>query len=233
MAKKGGSKNQKRFATSKVRLQAVKEGKWAIRSIPGGFDKNSSIPLGFLLRDLLKVGRNLREVKIALNEDKVSVNGRVRRDYRFPVGFFDIVSIEGLEKDYRVVFDLKGRLVVKETEKKKQKSKICRIEDKKAAKKGLTQLITNDGRSVFVQTGAYSVGDSIEIELPSQKVLRTLKFEKGAKVFIVGGKHAGKEGFVKGIKPGSMESKKLVVLKAGSREFQTTANNVFVVGEGK
>jgi len=62
---------------------------------------------------------------------------------------------------------------------------------------------------------------------------RTLKMEKGAKVYIVGGKHAGEEGTVKQIKAGSLESTKLVGIKSGSKEFQTTAKNVFKVGEDK
>jgi len=232
MASKGGKKNQKRFATPRVRKQKVKEGKWAIRSIPGPFSKKNSIPLGFLLRDLLGIGRNAREVKVALGKGLVSVNGKVRKDYRFPIGFFDVVSIEGMEKDYRLVFDLHGRLEAREIEKKKKKSKLCRIENKKTASKGRIQLVTNDGRSIFVEKKIdLKAGDSIEIELPSQKILRTLKMEKGAKAFIIGGKHAGEKSVIREIKPGSLESPRLVKLKAGSKEFETTAENVFVTGE--
>ena len=230
MASKGGSKAQKRFATSSVRQLKTKEGAWTIRSVPGPFNRENSVPLGFVLRDLLNVGRSLKEVKVALNDGLVSVNGKERKDYRFPVGFFDIISVQGLESDYRIEFDLKGRLVAKEIQKKEKKSKLCRVEDKKAAKKGGIQLVTNDGRSIFVKKGEFKVGDSVEIELPSQKVVKTLKFGKGAKVFITGGKHAGEESVVKEVKPGTMKSAGLVTLKSGSREFQTTANNVFVVG---
>jgi len=233
MASKGGSKAQKRFATGKARLLKTKEGAWAIRSIPGAFNRENSVPLGFALRDLLKIGRTLKEVKVALNDGLVSVNGKARKDYRFPAGFFDIVSVEGMESDYRIVFDLKGRLVAKEIEKKAKKSKLCRIEDRKAAKKGRIQLVTNDGRSIFTDKGEFKVGDSVEIELPSQKLVKTLKFGKGSKVFITGGKHAGEESVIKEIKPGTMKSAGLVTLKSGSREFQTTTNNVFVVGSEK
>ncbi len=233
MASKGGSKAQKRFATPKVRKQRVKETKWSIRSTPGAFNKANSIPLGFLLRDLLGVGRNLKEVKIALSKGLVKVNEKTMRDYRFSVGVFDVVSVEGMEKDYRLMLDLHGRLEPREIEKKKKKSKLCRIENKKVAGKGKIQLVTNDGRSIFVEKNGFKTGDSIEIELPSQKIIKTLKMEKGAKAFIIGGKHAGEESIIQGIKPGSMESPKMVKLKAGSKEFQTTAKNVFVIGEEK
>lgn len=233
MASKGGSKSQKRFAAPEIRLENPKEGKWTIKSSPGPFNAKESVPLGFVLRDLVKLGRNLREIKIALLEGKVSVNGKTRKDYRYPVGFFDVVSVEGKKKDYRTVYDLKGRLKTEEIEKKKKKTKICKIKGKKAAKNDLIQLITNDGRTVLVKEKKYSPGDSIEIELPNRKILNHLKFKKGARVVITGGKHAGEQSIVKEIKPATMESPELVILKAGSREFQTTSNNVFVIGEEK
>jgi len=233
MASKGENKTEKRFTSAKIRKQKIKEGKWAIRSIAGPFSRTESVPVGFFLRDLLGVVRTLKEAKIALNNNRVSVNGKIRKDYRFPIGFFDLVSIEGMEKDYRLVFDRKGRLEFKEIDKKGKKSKICRIENKKAAKKNLLQIVTNDGRSIYLKEGEFTVGDSIEIELPSQKIIKTLKMEKGANAYIVGGKHAGEEGTVQDIKTGSLESTKLVGIKSGSKEFQTTAKNVFIVGEDK
>jgi len=233
MAKKGGDKSLKRFNTSKIRFQEVKSGTWSIKSTPGPFNAESSVPLGFLLRDLIGVGRTLHETKIALNEGKVSVNGKTRRDYRFSVGFHDIVSVEGLEQDYRVFYDEKGRLAVKEEKKSDKKSKYCKIKDKKKSKGGRIQLTTNDGRSIFVEKGEFNAGDSIEIELPSQNILNTLKFEKGAKIAIIGGKHSGIYGTVSKIKPGSMKSKSIIKIKSGSKEFETTAENAFVVGEEK
>jgi len=233
MAKKGGDKSQKRFNTSKIRFQEVKSGTWSIKSTPGPFNAQSSIPLGFLLRNLIGVGRTLRETKIALNEGKIQVNGKTRRDYRFSTGFHDTVSVNGLENDYRIIYNEKGRLAVKEEKKSGKKSKYCKIKDKKKSKDGKIQLTTNDGRSIFVEKGDFSTGDSIEIELPSQNILNTLKFEKGAKIAIVGGKHAGTHGTVSEIKQGSMKSKSIIKIKSGSKEFETTAKNAFVVGEEK
>ncbi|MEM0359799.1 MAG: 30S ribosomal protein S4e [Candidatus Diapherotrites archaeon] len=238
MAKKGGNKRQKRFTASKARQMNTKSEKWTVKSIPGPFSKEKSIPLGVLLRDLLGIGRNLRETKIVLHQGKVSVNGKKRRDYRFPVGLFDIISIEGFEKDFMMVFDRKGKLLPKEKSKEEKKSKVCRIEGKKTAKKGKTQLLTNDGRNILVEKGSeINTNDSIEIEVPSQKVLKIFRFEKGAKVFIRGGKHAGQEGIIKEIIEGSTEQalkpEKLVLVKSGSKEFQTNSKNIFVIGEAK
>ncbi len=233
MATKGGSKSQKRFATEKVRKQEVKGGKWTIRSIPGPFTRKKSIPLGTLLRDQLGACRNLKEARAVLLGGKVHVNGKKCKDYRMPVGFFDIVSIEGTDKDYRIVYDLKGRLVPREEEKKEKKTKLCRVEGKRAAKKGKILVATNDGRSILVEKAGFGIGDSLEIEVPSQEVKNVIKLEKGANVFITGGKHAGEESVVREVKRGSLESKKLVLLKSGKKEFQTTVENVFAVGGKK
>jgi small subunit ribosomal protein S4e len=238
MSKKGGNKKQKRFMTSKARQRDTKGGTWAVRSIAGPFTKDKSIPLGVLLRDILDIGRNMREARIVLNGGKVSVNGIKRKDYRFSVGLFDIVSIEGFENDYTIIFDLTGKLLPKEIGKEKKKSKLCRIEGQRKIKGGKAQISTNDGRNIIVDDGkGFKANDSIEIEVPSQKVLKTFKFEKGARAFIRGGKHAGMEGTIKEIKENKEEeaikSEKLVVIKVGSMELQTNAENVFIMGEEK
>jgi small subunit ribosomal protein S4e len=238
MSKKGGNKKQKRFMTSKARQRDTKGGTWAVRSIAGPFTKDKSIPLGVLLRDILGIGRNMREARIVLNGGKVFVNGIKRKDYRFSVGLFDIVSIEGFENDYRIGFDLGGKLVPNEAGKDKKKSKLCRIEGQRKISGGKAQISTNDGRNIIVDDGkGFNANDSIEIEVPSQKIIKAFKFEKGARAFIMGGKHAGQEGTIKEIKESRKEeaikSEKLVVIKVGSMELQTNAENVFIMGEEK
>jgi len=231
MAKKGGSKALKRYAVSKVMWISPKEGKWAIKTEPGPHNKETSVPLGFVLRDLIKIGETMREVKVALKQRKVKVNGIVRTSHKFPTGLFDIISIDGIEHDYKMVYDLKGRLVPEKIEKVDKVVKLSKVVKKTTVKGGKLQLTTNDGRNILTEDSTIKPHDTLELELPKQKVLKVLKMRTGAKVYIIGGSHAGEQGVVKEIKPGTEKAPAMVTIKTTNKEFQTTINNVFVIGE--
>ena len=65
-----------------------------------------------VVRDILKVADNAREAKIIINNGDILVDGRARKDYKFPVGFMDVISLPKSKKVYRVLPDHKGRLVL-------------------------------------------------------------------------------------------------------------------------
>jgi small subunit ribosomal protein S4e len=46
-------------------------------------------------------------------EAHVKVDGVVRRDKGFPLGVMDVVSIEKTNESFRILFDVKGRFVLK------------------------------------------------------------------------------------------------------------------------
>ena len=46
------------------------------------------------------------------------MDGRVRKDPKFPLGFMDVFSIPKIRKQYRVLIDVKGRFVLREISKK-------------------------------------------------------------------------------------------------------------------
>ena len=56
------------------------------------------MPLLIILRDMLKIGRNRGEIKQILNSGSVEVNGKVRKNDKFPVKAFDIVKIKSINK---------------------------------------------------------------------------------------------------------------------------------------
>ncbi|MFH1240520.1 MAG: 30S ribosomal protein S4e [Candidatus Diapherotrites archaeon] len=234
MAKKGSKKSEKRISTDKVRNIKKKEKTWTIKAEPGPHKKSTSVPLGFILRDLLEVAQNLREVKQILNSKSVKVDGTLRTSYRFPVGLFDVVSFNKDKKGYRLVYDFKGRLMVKEIEGKELNKKICKITNKKTGKTGITELVTNDGRIFKEKNAKYKVGDSLEIELPGQKISKSLEFAKGNTAYVSGGTHISAMGKITEIVAGTMKRKTLVTLKtADKEEFSTTENNIIVIGKEK
>ena len=54
---------------------------------------------------MLKLVDNAREAKRILYEGKVLVDGKIKKDYKLPVGIFDIISVPLLNQQYRMLKD--------------------------------------------------------------------------------------------------------------------------------
>jgi len=220
--------SQKRISASRTYNIKRKQGTWITKVNPGPHDK-SALPLNVLLRDVLKITRNARESKRVLHEGKVLVDGLVRKDPRFPVGLFDVVSIPLAKKYFRVVFDHIGRLKCVNCSKKESDLKIVKIL-RKARKDKLYQLTTNDGRNFNVKLSEgkkYNCGDSLLIKIPSQEIVNHLPFVKGASVYITGGKKVGSEAELKGLEDNT------AVIIVNKEEHRTIKDYVFIVGDKK
>jgi small subunit ribosomal protein S4e len=231
MAKKGQSKALKRYNAPKVMRISPKEGKFAIKTQAGPHSKERSVPLGYLLRDVIKIAETMREVKFILARRKVKVNGVVRTSHKFPVGLFDVVSVEGLENDYKIVYDHKGRFTVEKIEPETKIVRPSKVMNKITIKSGKIQLTTDDGRNILTDDNSIKVHDTIMLELPEQKIVKVIKMEPGAKAYIIGGSHIAQQATIKEIKPGSEKKPRMVILKRDAKEFETTIDNVMVIGE--
>ena len=96
MAKKGQSRHLKRYAASKALKLPRKSVVWMVKPAPGPHPSDKSIPLRLVIREYLGLARTAREVDRLLNEKHVLVDGRVRRDSKFPVGLMDVVQLPTL-----------------------------------------------------------------------------------------------------------------------------------------
>jgi len=233
MAKKGSTKVQTRFASSKAVFLKKKEKKWAIKPIAGPHGKENSVSLGFVLRDLLCLVKNLKEAKKVLREGKIKVDGVIRKTHNFPAGLFDVVEIIDIKKAYRVLLDEKGRIFLKEIEIKGIPTKLCKIVKKSLGAKETVNLTTRDGRNFLEKKSSKKVGDSVKIELPSQKLIGHIALKKGNLAFVLGGRLAGKTAKIFEVIPGTIKRKKIIELEVGGKKFKTVEKNVFVIGENK
>jgi small subunit ribosomal protein S4e len=233
MARHGNSKAQKRISMNKAIHIHRKEQTWGIKASPGPHTGKTSVALGIVLRDILKVAGNMREVKIILNNRVVSVDGVIRTETKLPVGLFDVVALSDLKKQFRVLLDEKGRFAVKEIPVKSAGFKLVKVTGKKAFGKKNVQLTTNDGRIfAFDAKEKVSIGDTLKIGIPSQKILEVLAFEKGNTGFVCSGKRIGSIAEIENVLAGTMKRGKLAMLKPREgEEFQTVAENVFIVGK--
>ncbi|MCS4541581.1 MAG: 30S ribosomal protein S4e [Euryarchaeota archaeon] len=237
MGRIGSSKHMKRFLA--VWPVPKKIAKWTVKPMAGPHPAHRCLPLAIVLRDILKYADNAREVKTILNEGKVKVDGKIRRDYKFPVGLMDVVEIIPTNEKYRVILNAKGEIMLNKIEDKAD-FKLCRIENKTTLKNGNIQLNLHDGKNILIKVkdpkarmeDVYNTGDVLKISLPQQQILSHLKFENGSLALIIDGVRAGKFGEIQDtiIKRGPYPTVVSIKDSAGS-VFQTIKDYVFVIGK--
>lgn len=195
-----------------------------------------------ILRDVLHLGRTGRESKLLLSSRKVRVDGRIRTDHKYPVGLMDVVEVPEAKMKLRMVPVAKKRLSLIEIPKEEISFKLCKIEGKTTIAKGNIQLNLHDARNLLVKIqdarnsveDSFSTGDTVQISLPDQKIVRHLKLAKGSYVVATGGGNVGRHGKVANIEPSSSARPTIVeVEEPDGQNFRTMEEYVFVVGEGE
>nr|AOZ56137.1 ribosomal protein S4E [uncultured korarchaeote] len=226
MVHMGGSKHLKRFAAPGVWPIPVKRYTWAIKPLPGPHQTGLCIPLGMVLRDILKFGETLREVKFILNSGYIRVDGIVRREYKFPVGMMDVISVLKLNKHYRIVPSSGGMKLI-EIPVEDADKKIVKVTRKKTTKGGKIQLGTNDGRSILLdETQEIKRGDSLLIRIPEQEILEHLPLAEGNVAVFYRGKNAGTVGEI-------VEVSDLVKISCDGQIYSGLRDYIMVVGRDK
>ncbi|MCK4928917.1 MAG: 30S ribosomal protein S4e [Methanosarcinales archaeon] len=226
------SRHLKRIASPKSWPISKKTNIWITKSNPGPHSGKQAMPLGVLIRDILKLVDNMREAKRVLNEGNVLVDGIVRRDHKFPVGVFDVVQFPKLSTSYRLLLDPKGRLVVNELDVENPK-KPCKILNKTTVKGGKVQLNLHDGTNI-IASNDYNSNDTVILTLPDKSIDTHIKYVPGNRVVITGGTHSGEQASITEIKKVRSSRHNMVILtRDDGTDFETIEDYVFMVGTDK
>ena len=238
MARRGQKKHLKRLPAPKHWPIKRKHGKFTTKPRPGPHAKEECLTLAILLREVLGRAENMREVKAIVSAGDVYVDGRPRRDTRYPVGLMDVVEIKSSNDRFRLLPKLRGGLRLVEIDEGETKFKLGRIIRKQMVPGGKVQLTLHDGRNILLPDGAkagdYNTLDTVVLSLPEQKLMETLSLEKGVYAMVTQGRNVGMEGKVIEIEKriGTHASTVTVEDTEGNR-FQTALEYVFVLGKSK
>jgi small subunit ribosomal protein S4e len=242
MGKKGGKRHLKREKAPRYWPIHPKESQWAVKPSPGPHAQRACVPLASLLRDFLGYAKNRRESKIILARNRVSVDGEIRHDYKFPTGLMDVVELPDANMSYRILPAIGKGLTAVRIPKDEATAKLCRIEDKTTLNKGRVQLNLHDGRSIVIpvedarnpKEDIYKTRDTVRIGIPTQKILGHLKFAEGAYAIVTSGRNLGRHGKIMKIEPSTAARRATALIEdpSGNR-FETIADYLFVVGEEK
>jgi small subunit ribosomal protein S4e len=152
-------------------------------------DLNNGIPLLIILRDILKLAENKKEVQKLINLNKIKVNNKLVRSVKHPLTLFDVLSLD--KKNF--VLGLEGRKYV--IEEGGGKEKISKVIGKNILKKGKMQVNLSDGRNYLIDK-KINTGDSVVIDLEKNNISDILQFKEGCKVLFISGRHIGEKGKV-------------------------------------
>ena len=215
----------KRYAAPNSWQLLRKENAYVMRPSPGAHLMEQSMPIGLLLKRLGHASTT-KEARLIMLKTEVLVDGRRIKDYKFPVGLMDVVSLLNANEHYRVLIDNKARIILNKVDVKATKTKPCRVLGKRMIVGGKLQLNLSGGRNLLTDKKDIKTGDTVVLDLPSQKISDTLKLEKGAKILLTAGKHAGVIGIVEDI------ADERIRFSVNDQTEQTLTEYAFVIPEG-
>jgi len=209
-----------------------KEKRFVITVRPGSHPKNNSIPSAVLLRDTLNHVETLREAKSSIYGGKVKVDGVIQKSLHYSIGLMDVVELEGTTDIYRLVPKDGQLLVPIKIEAKEKTKKLVKVKSKTSNKGGKTQLGFHDGRSIITDTDM-NIDDVCLLQIPEQKILDVIKFEKNSQVIVTKGRNAGRIGTITEIKKGTFTLPKRIVLLIDDNTVEIPANITMIIGKEK
>jgi ribosomal protein S4E len=184
----------------------------------GSRQRSSSVPIVVAFRDMLQKVKSTKEMKKALKQGKVSINGRTVSDAHQAVGPMDLVTTPS--QNYRMLV-YPEVMVLSETESSKTISKIV---SKKAEGDAYVYGLHNGEN--------YHSKDNLDTgtTLVRDEGIETVSLEEGETAHTIGGSHAGKSGKIQQISHNGRE-KDTVTIENDGESFSTTLQNTVAVGD--
>ncbi len=219
-------KHLKRIAAPKTWAIPRKQSKFIARPLPGGHRMELAMPLGTIIRDILKHAETAREARSIIKNKTVLVDGKQVKEEKRQVGVMDVLKIPETNETYRMLINTKGKLALMSIDSSEENVKVCRINQKKTIKGGKTQLCLHDGRTI-ISDGTFKTGDSLLIKLPGQEIASHFGMEKKAYAYLIGGKHKGSLGTIEDV------GEQRLAVKIGDEVVETLKKFAFVIGKEK
>lgn len=189
-------------------------------------NKNEAIPLVVVMRDILKLVRNKKELKILLNEKQILINHKEIRETNYPICLFDVISFPSIKENYRANLSEHKKMIFDKISDKDAETKVYKVLGKKILSKGVVQLNLMQGKNILTDEKV-KVGDSVVFDLKDNKIVNTIPLGKGKTAFALKGKHMGSSGkIIEIIEEGG---NKIAKISADGKEMNVWIKNIIVV----
>jgi small subunit ribosomal protein S4e len=242
MARMGGQRRLKALAAPAFWPILRKEYKWTVKPRPGPHPAEYSLPLLLIVRNVLGYAKTAREARKLIAKGYFKVDGRIRKDYKYPVGLMDIIEITETGERYRFIPYPVTFFKLHPIPKSEPNIKPVRIENKTTVKGGHIQLNLQGGRNILIKVkdprnpveDQFKTLDTLVITVPEQKIVDHIRFSEGALAIVFAGRNVGRVGIIRDVKRGWGWRRSLVTLEdKDGNLFQTTLNYILVIGREK
>jgi small subunit ribosomal protein S4e len=222
----------KRLNAPKNWMLSKMGGTWAPMPSAGPHKRRECLPLMIFLRNRLKYALTRREVTAICMQRIVKIDNKIRTDIKYPAGFMDVISLDKTNENFRLLYDTKGRFCVHRITPTEAKFKLCKVRKVARGLKAIPYLTTYDGRTIRYPDPLIKAGDSIRLNLETNKIDGQIKFETGSIAMVTSGHNLGRVGVIEH-KEKHLGSFDIVHLKDSTgQKFATRSQNVFMIGKG-
>jgi small subunit ribosomal protein S4e len=222
----------KRIHAPKHWLLSKVGGIWATKPSQGPHKLRECIPLNVLLRNKLKLALSAREAKLIVlaKDGNIAIDGKVRKDPKFPVGFMDVITLIKAKQNYRLLYDSKGRFGLAKISPSEAEFKLCRVKRRAMGPKGIPYIVTHDGRTIRFPHPEIKQNDTIKLNLRTNEIVTFYKFDINSKVMITGGNNIGRVGSIIRLEKHEGSYEIIHIKDENGLEFSTRLCYVFTIG---
>ncbi|CAG9333410.1 unnamed protein product [Blepharisma stoltei] len=231
----GIKKHLKRIRAPHHWMLSKMGGTWAPRPSSGPHKRRECLPLVVLLRNRLRYALNFREATLIVKDrhGSVMVDGKVRKDVKYPTGFMDVISLPQTKEHFRLLYDTKGRFQVLRIDEAEAKFKLCKVKNRIVGPNHVPYIITHDGRTFRYPHPDIKINDSIKLDLATGEISDFVKMEMGNLVMVTGGKNTGRVGTLSYLERHEGGFDIVHIKDAHGNVFATRLTYAFVIGKGK
>ena len=214
----------KRHACPNTWNLSRKENKFIIKPRPGGHPLRMGMSIGTILKDL-ELCTSTKEVKRALTDEIVLVNGLRVHDFKYQVGFMDIISVPKVSIYLRISMNEKGKLNVIETTKADANLVPCKVRRITIIKNGIPQLNCHNGYSILETKIKPKIGETVLFDTVENKIVDYISLKAGTEALLTSGSLRGK------IITVSKITEKVVEFNVGESIHTTPVKSLFLINK--
>lgn len=188
--------------------------------------QGDSIPLVVVMRDMLNIVKNKKELKKLINEKQIQINHKIIKETNYPICLFDIIILPAIKKNYKAMLSKNKKMILEEISEKDSKIKVFKLMSKKILPGKKVQLNLMHGKNID-SNEKVNAGDSIVFDLKENKIIKIIPMEKGRNAFVVKGKHAGYQGNISEIV--ERGGRKIAKISSENEKINVWVKNIIVI----
>lgn len=206
-------------------------GKYAVRPLPGPHSKELSIPLKYIIARFLKVANTSKEVDYIISSKMISINGKNVGCGKFRVGLFDIITVKKTNQHFRLYLGANRKFKLHKVSSDESRFRITKVLSKHSYN-SIPLTSTLDGFNFKFANPAICIGDTVKVDIQTNKIVDSLPIEVGKVAYVYSGPNAGRIGVVKRVDVSIDGKTTFQIQDRNQKSFNVPSSKVMSIGDG-